>query len=246
MKITIKHYYDFRAINHQKKFDLDNAKAWDFLRLETIKNNNAFAIAESSDRLEQESLSNSSLNRQADTIIDLVKERHFTRINSYGVGAGQLEFLLKRKSPNIFLQCSDYAPRSMERLREVFKEAEEVIVFDMLKDSWVNDGEKCLYLFYRIDTAFNDYQWRMIFKKIMNARIEHILFVPCEFLTLKRFITQEIKYVLGKSLNRKISFAGYLRTKQQIKSLFSSCYDIEDTEGIGELKGFLLKLKKGD
>lgn len=238
-KVTIKHFYDFQDVVDHAGISLNSA-SWDVLRLNNPAPGNKFAIPASALLWQQQILTTSILHGRAKAILNLMQGRFF-RLNSCGVGTGGLEFLIKKEAPHIFLQCSDYAPKTIERLREVFKEADKIIQFDILKDEWINDGPTCLYLFHRIDTEFDDRQWRMIFKRAANANVQYILFIPSEFLTFRRFIRQKIKLFLSRLLRKKISFFGYLRTREQFKTFFYKNYEVEQVYSIGDLQGFLLK-----
>lgn len=244
MKLTIPHYFDFK----QKAFligdSLDTAAGWDRLRSSGEDYMN-FVIPETPERWRQNSFRDQDVPRQAKDIADLTKAHGFNRINSYGVGTAFLEHHIKQQRRDIYLQCSDYTPDAIERLKYVFKEADEIIQFDMLHDQWVDDGHMCLYLFYRVDTAFIDEEWHRIFQKLSAAGIEYVLFVPCEFLCFKRFVTQRIKWVMRAFQKRSLTMAGYLRTKDAFRSMFDFHCVVKETVRVGSLTGFLLKLRTG-
>ena len=239
MKLTIKHFYDFQDVADNVGTSLD-PNSWDMLRLSNPAQDDRFAIPDSISSWREKILTTSIWHERAKVILNLMQQR-FYRLYSYGVGIGGVEFLIKKEAPQVFLECSDYAPKTVERLREVFKEADKISQFDMLKDEWVNEGSICLYLFHRIDTEFNDREWHIIFERAAKAGIQHILFVPSEFLTFRRFIRQKIKLFLYTLLRKKITFSGYLRTREQFKTFFQEHYEIESIYRIGDLKGFLLK-----
>ncbi len=240
MKLTIKHYYDFGRSRHPEH--LDNAQSWDHLRLDEKDADNIFSIPASRQQWQDKCLTRGAWQGHAQAIGRLLQSG-FRRVNSYGVGAAELECCLKHQYPSVFLQCSDYTPESLQRLREVFPEADEIICFDMFKDTWV-DGNACLHLFYRIDTIFDDAQWRAVFARTHAAGIQHILFVPCEFLTWRRLIRQKIKYALYYLLKKPLAFAGYIRTREQLLALFAPYYRLEQSVPVGALTGFLLTHNK--
>lgn len=243
MKLTIRHYYDFGGLSQDIGQALDNADSWDTLRLQDGMVDNVFAIPASRQAWERGCYAQALVESHAQAIAQFVRG-NFVRINSYGVGPGFLEFFIKKQLPEVFVQCSDYTARSIDRLRQVFTEADEIIQFDMLNDSWSNDGSRALYLFYRIDTAFDNKQWRTILANMCKNRIAHILFVPCEFLTFQRFLSQKLKYFFYKFLGKKIIFAGYLRTKSQFLDILNSSYSITQQLTIGHLVGFVLTIKE--
>ncbi len=243
MKVTVRHYYDFRGLSQGIGQSLDNADSWDTLRLQDGTADNVFAIPSSREAWERRCYMQSFLESHAQAIVRFVRGR-FTRINSYGVGTGILEFFIKKQLPEIFLQCSDYTVRSIDRLRQVFMEADEIIQFDMLNDAWNNDGLGTLYLFYRMDTCFDDDQWRTILANMCKHGVTNILFVPSEFLTFQRFLIQKLKYYFYKFFGKRIIFAGYLRTRSQFFDLLTLHYSIEQHLTIGNLTGFLLTIKE--
>ena len=243
MRLTIKHYFDFQEQSTQIGKRLDNSLSWDILRVESGAGSEFFIPA---DRLswEKKCLQNEKLKTHAEDIVRIIQHQKFQRVNSFGVGDAFLEYWIKRKLPGIFLQCSDYTPKAIDRLKTIFTGADEIISFDMLKDPWSNDGFSCLYLFYRIDTAFDDQQWKDIFANLSKHQIKNILFVPGEFLTIQRFLRQKIKLLLYTMLLKKNTFAGYLRNKEQMETLFSENYEIRKTARIGDITGYLLMLKE--
>lgn len=241
-KVTIKHYFDFGCISQTVDGHVHSAQAWDALRLESAPSN-IFAIPSERQEWLKRCHQEPFVQEQARGIAAVVRGR-FTRINSYGAGPGFLEFFIKQQCPDIFLQCSDYTVKSMERLRRVFTEADEIVTFDMLNGPWQNMGKGALHLLYRVDTALDNDQWRSVFAKMRSAGIRHVLFLPCEFLTVRRWLTQMIKHRLWPLLGKRISFAGYLRTKAQFLDLFSSAYTVEqEVELAGRMRGFLLTVK---
>lgn len=238
MRFTVKHFYDFQnAVDAQE--DL-NPACWDALRLNNSADDNMFGIPTSSAIWRERILANLILQERVKAILNLMQGR-FSRLNSYGIGSGGIEFLIKREAPHIFVEGSDCAPKTVERLRGLFKEADRIIQFNILNDEWVNDGPCCLYLFHRIDTEFDDQQWRIIFEKIWRTGIEYILFIPSEFLTFGRLVRQKIKLLLYMVLGRRLTFAGYLRTKEQFFSFFFGKYKVEQVCKIGDLEGLFLK-----
>ena len=242
LKVTIKHYFDFGGIARTVQGHVHSAKAWDALRLEGTKSN-IFAIPGERQEWQRRCHEEPFVQEQARGIAAIVRGR-FTRINSYGVGPGFLEFFIKQQCPDIALQCSDYTAKSMERLRQVFTEADEIVTSDMLNGSWKNTDKGTLHLLYRVDTALDNDQWRSVFEKMRSAGIRHVLFLPCEFLMVRRWLTQIIKHRLWPLLGKRIAFAGYLRTKAQFLDLFSGAYTVErEVELAGRMRGFLLTIK---
>lgn len=127
MRLTIKHFYDFHnAVDREG--DL-NPSSWDALRLDNSASDNVFAIPASAGIWRDRILANATLHKRVEAILDLIAGR-FSQLYSYGIGTAGLEFLIKKMAPHIFLECSDYAPKTVERLKGFFKEADKIVQFD--------------------------------------------------------------------------------------------------------------------
>jgi len=238
----MKHYCyfgkDLREIGqyfHQSEF-------WDILRTNQHSLSGNFYLPRDRTVWQEKSLNDKILNWRAEAIVELLKTEYH-RIYSYGVGCAFLEYLLKKKNPSFSLRCFDFTPRSVEHLKELFIEADAVAFFNMLKDQWSHLGDDGICLLYRIDTEFDDQEWFGIFKNMGKAGVENILFIPAQFLTLKKIILQKMKQVIFPFLGKKLTFCGYNRTQEKFISLFEDFYKIEKVAAIGDLRGFLLKTK---
>lgn len=242
MKITAKHYYFFGEKSAEVGGNLISPKSWDILRMhENLEN--PFSLPESRDAWIKKSRNNTQSVKGAESISNLLKQKNYKRIESFGVGAAFMEYNLKIKHPDIFLSCYDFAPKTVARLKNLFVEAEKIEVFDILNDNFINKGEGTLYLLYRVDNEFDNKQWRAIFKKISLAGIKNILFVPCDVSTIKSLIKSRLGYLSQIISGRRLSFAGYLRTKDQFKELFYKYYNLVKEFPVGDLTGFLLEKK---
>jgi len=242
MKLTVKHYYSFgkRAENVGK--NLLTKKSWDAIRIDD--DNTPFSIPKNREDWIKKCLGNKEMLERARAIGIFAKEKRFKKIISFGSGACFMEYNLKNQYPDIVLECSDFSPNSVERLKSIFTEAEKIDVFDMLKDDFKNE-EGVLYLFHRLDTDFSNSQWKNIFERANKAGIGNVLFVPCAIDTLKSLT----KTILGKwhqiiFKKSKLSFAGYLRSKGALKNLFNNYYRTAEELRIGDLTGFYLTIKK--
>jgi hypothetical protein len=243
MKLTVKHYYSFKGHDEISDINVDNPDAWDKLRLEGKDSNQFYAMPKARSQWIEKTAADGELKRKAEDIGALTLNR-FNRVNSYGVGNGGLEYLLKLVNPELYIQCSDYTPKSIEYLKAFFKEADEIVLFDMIKDAWVNVGDHCLYVLFGVDSAFADEQLDLIFSQMSKAGIGHVLFVPCGVLTFKILCRQKAKYLIYRIFHKPFTFVGYLRTLEKLISLFWKYYEIEKFQKIGQNEGFLLALRK--
>src|SRR2546430_564364 len=71
-------------------------------------------------------------------------------------GAAFVELNLARVKPDLDLVCTEFAPRTLARLRHLFPEA-EVRRHDLLVDPPVAAD---LHLFHRVDAELSKRQWR--------------------------------------------------------------------------------------
>ncbi|MBI3631796.1 MAG: hypothetical protein HY219_02955 [Candidatus Staskawiczbacteria bacterium] len=243
MKLTIKHYYSFgkRAENVGKNLLTD--KSWDAIRIDDDNENTPFSIPKNREDWVKKCIANKDMADRAKAIGKFSKEKGFKKIISFGVGACFMEYNLKNQYPDIILECSDFSPNSVERLKGIFTEADKIYVFDMLKDDFENE-EGVLYLFHRLDTDFSNSQWKDIFERASRMGINNILFVPGAIDTLKSLT----KMILGKWYQiifkrSKLSFAGYLRNKSALKNIFNNYYRLSEEFKIGDLTGFYLNIK---
>lgn len=235
-QLTIKHYHTPRI----KVSDINSIESWDILRTEDA----AFSIP--SDRNEwlkavegklkskngdvvKDGISGSFIPFSED-FISFVKEKGFKKIVSVGVGVGGLEYQIKKNIPNIYVSCSEYAPKSVEMLKSVFHEADEIKMFD-IKDKWEECGEDTLVIMYRVDPHLTDKEWKQLFKTIPA---KHILFTPNAFLT-PRLLLRELKK-RGKGL-----FSGYVRTKKGYIGLWDKFFKYEELPFTGYTTFYLHK-----
>jgi hypothetical protein len=242
LRVTIKHYFDFKGISNAVDEHVHSAQAWDALWLEPAESAIFAFPQERKEWLKRCQEEPFAKDRAVD--IARVVKGDFKRVNSYASGPGYMEFFLKRECPDVFLQCSDYAPKSVERLRQVFTEADEVIQFDLANGGCSQTNDQTLHLLFRTDTILDNEQWHGVFQRMHSKGAKHVLFIPWEFLTVGRWLRQKIKFVLWPLLGRKLTFAGFVRSRAQLIELFSTYYAIEKEIDIaGNLKGFLLTPK---
>lgn len=241
MELTLKYYHYFNDSEKELGGNLNTPGSWDVLRTkEGVQG--AYYIPEDRGAWQKICLSNESLKLKARDIVRLIGSK-FNAIYSFGVGAAYLEFLIKKEDSSLQLKCSDFASEGVRRLKKVFVEADEVFSFDMIDGDWSVIDSQGICFFYRVDTVFDDDQWKTVFGKMRSAGIKDILFIPCGMISLRRILYQQVKYAVFKLLGRKMTFSGYIRTKKRFVSLLSEFYEIGDVVNIGGSAGFLLKLR---
>src|SRR5262245_33728943 len=149
IRLTLPHRYDFGADSSVVGGDLLRPEAWDSLRLET---SGPFSIASGRAELERQADSHPEIGDRMRIADALLREHGVRRLVSYGVGGAMPELWLLRLDPERRLVVTDYAPETVERLRELLPEA-EVRQHDLLRDQPL-EGD--MHLFHRIDTELDN------------------------------------------------------------------------------------------
>ena len=243
MKLTVKHYYSFGKRAKEVGDNLISENSWDVVRIDDENLNTPFSIPPKREDWIKKCISNERMLKRAEDINKFIKRKNFKKIISFGAGACFMEYNLKHQNSDIVLECSDFNPKGVLRLKEIFTEA-TISMFDMLHGEWKNE-KGVLYLFHRIDTDFSDAEWKYIFKKMYKAGVDNILFVPCNIDTYRSlFKIQLSKWYQIIIKKNKLSFAGYLRTKDAFRSLFLNFYNLSEELNINDLTGFFLTIKK--
>jgi hypothetical protein len=126
--LTIKHYYNFGADRGRVGARLVNPQSWDAIR----ESPGTFGLPATRTGWEKAAAEGDSSARAAalSVVADEVGAR---RICSYGVGVGLIELNLALQRPDLEVICTDFAPRSLARIKELFPEA-QVQRHDLLTD----------------------------------------------------------------------------------------------------------------
>ncbi len=240
MELTLRYYYYFDVQAPELVDGLNNRlESWDVLRTKGAGINRPFYISDNRDIWQKGCLSNGLLRSRAIKIAEFLKGR-FHNIYSFGVGSAQLEFLIKKENPLFQIRCSDFAPKGVERLKKVFWEADAITVFDIINGNWGTIESTGICLFYRVDAEFEDEEWEAIFRKMTSAGVRHVLFIPSEMISLKRILYLSTKYLIFKLLRKKMTFCGFVRTKERFISLFTKYFNIVTMAQFHDMQGFLL------
>ena len=240
MKCTVKHFSRF-SVEKGVGGDLNRPQAWDALRSHTGQDD-PFAFPADRRQWQDKAMGNEALNRRADDLAKFIHGGGYGAVHSFGVGTAALEFLLKRRLKNVIMHCSDYAPKTVEILRGFFPEA-EVGCFDMGKDRFPAAPEHGLCLLHRVDTEFSDGQWRDMFGRMADAGIRDIVFIPHALIGPADILKEAVKGWLRPWV-KGMAFAGYVRTKQRLFELWQDHYRLCREIPAGDLRGFVLNLKR--
>lgn len=239
MLCTVKHYAYFGANPNMVGQSLLSTQSWDAIRVDD--NDTPYSIPKDRSAWIRKCNESAEIVKRANIIVDFLKKRKVEKVVSVGVGCASLEYHIKSLYPLSNLVCTDYTSRSIDRLKSVFTECDLIQTFDMLNDEWNIYGDG-LYLLNRVDTEFDNNQWKHIFLKMYQANIKDIMLIATGFLTLKTFLNEYGHFLINKIRGRKISFCGYIRTKDVFRNMWRDYY--KETEfKLGNLTGFILERK---
>jgi hypothetical protein len=226
MRITMRHYFDFGPERPLVGDDLVRAEAWDALRLES---SGPFAMPDDRARLERAADEQPALGERARAIDGELAKRGLRALASYGAGAGLLELWLQRVRPGQPLLLTDYAPRTVERLRRLFPAA-DVRAHDLLRDPPL---EADAHLLHRVDTELTNADWRDLLSRFGG---ETLVVAATEVATLPRLAAE----VAGRLRRRRLSRAGWLRTRDAFEALWAPTHDAVALD-LHDLEGWVLE-----
>jgi hypothetical protein len=228
IRLTIPHYYDFgdRAPGR----DLRKAEAWDDLRL---SGSGDFALPRTRSGWEALAELHPEIEARARALDPVLDDLGVGELASYGVGGGLLELWLARIQPGREIVATDYAPRTVALLSELFREG-EVRVHDLLEDRPL---EADVHLFHRIDTEFDRRSWETIFDRF---RERSVILVAGGLIG-----TKGVLRALGAMPSaRRRTRAGYLRTEGALTALWRQTH-LGTRMRLHDLDGWLLKPRAG-
>jgi hypothetical protein len=210
MRLTVRHRFDFGSDRELVGDDLVRPEAWDALRTRT---SGPFALAGTREAWERAADERPELEARARRLEAVFARHDAHRLASYGVGGATLECWLKRMAPDRDLVVGDYAPATIERLRPIFPEA-ECVVHDLSADPPLDAD---LHLFHRVETEFDNAQWREIFERFSSASI---VFVAAGELDLRGALNE-----VRKGLRPGHARAGWARTRAAIEALWRRTHE---------------------
>jgi hypothetical protein len=211
MRITMRHHFDFGANRSLVGDDLARPDAWDALRTQT---SGPFSVAGSREELERHARERPELEQRAREIDRWLQENQVGTLASYGVGGAILEWWLERLAPQRRLLLAEYAPDTVERLRELFPVA-EVHRHDLAADPPLDADA---HLFHRVDTELTNAEWRQTLERFAGRRG---LVVATEVATPRRLLQE----LLLRVRSRRLTKAGWLRTRDAFEALWRDTHD---------------------
>ncbi len=215
-----KHYAIF-SNDLMSKFSGDslNQNNWDILR--TDEKLTPYSFEKKVEDFEKNCLERTDYEIVAQSIIDVINSNNFNdkRVISMGAGKGILEWYLKRKKPELIVECTDYTEKAIELIKLLFTDVDKAYTFDMINGDYNTISENSLLLFYRVSTEFDQKCWYKIFEKMYNANIEYIIYLP--IVDTSKSILKEKKYHLSNIYHkRKDIFCGWLYTENEFLKIF--------------------------
>jgi hypothetical protein len=222
MRLTIPHYFDFGADRPRVGRRLVQPGAWDAAR----DTKGPFGLPETRAEWEAKA-ADPALAARARDIAAIVREQGARRVCSYGVGTGVLELGLSRAAPELELTCTDYAPRTVDRLRMLFTEA-SIVQHDLLADEPLDSD---FHLLHRVDTEFPNPQLAAILARFHRP----VLLVPSVLLTW-RLVMREFLLRLKRP---RATRAGWLRSEAAFRALWDDGIRTRDVT-VGNARAFLL------
>jgi hypothetical protein len=226
IRLTVRHVFDFGADRALVGDDLVRPASWDALRTRT---SGPFAIARDRAELERMADEHPEVGERARAIDRVLDSRGVATLASYGVGGGLAEAWLRRLRPERRLLLTDYAPETVERLRELFPNV-DVRRHDLLRDPPLAADA---HLFHRIDTELANTDWRGVFGRFAE---EMVVVVATEVADVRRVVA-EVRHRLQ---NRHLTRAGWLRNRAAFEALFRPTHDAQPAT-FGDLEGWVLE-----
>ena len=222
MRLTIPHYFDFGADRRHVGRRLAQPGAWDAAR--DMKG--PFGLPETRAEWEMKA-ADPALAARARDVAAIVREHGARRVCSYGVGTGVLELGLSQAAPELELTCTDYAPRTVDRLRALFPEV-SVVHHDLASDEPLDVD---FHVLHRIDTEFPSPELADILARFHQP----VLLVPSVLLTWPLALRE----ILVRLRRPRATRAGWLRSEAAFRALWRDAFDARDVT-VGSARAFLL------
>jgi hypothetical protein len=222
MRLVVRHTYDFAADRSRIGSDLVSPEGWDAAR----ETEGAFGLPTQRAAWERRA-ADPELRRRANDVVSVARELGASSLCSYGVGTALLELNILRAAPGLMLTCTDFAPRTVERLRGLFPES-EIVHHDLLQD---DPRPSDLHLLHRLDAELPDGDWRRVIARFH----EPVLFVPNVLLN----VPSALRELTRRIRRRNLTNAGWFRNEAALRSLWNSTHQ-DRRLTIGGAAAFLL------
>lgn len=234
--MIIRHYEVFKTPLESTALGQKN---WDILRTES--NESAYAIEDTIEEYEKNCKQAESYATAAKIIVDVLKKQGCRHCISLGVGKGILEWHIKSQMPELFVECTDYAPATVDKLQKVFPKCDKIHCFDMSEGDYHSFDKKECFLFYRVSEELDYENWCKVFVKMYDAGVKYILYVPDMLATEKLAESMEEKHLQRSERGIEEVFCGWVYSEDVYeKMFFKAGYKLTETGSCGDLRMFLL------
>lgn len=231
-----KHWYAFKRGGIEKL----NKTSWEILRDDASEKE--FSIESEIGEYELNCERKQDYAQAAEKIGLFLDKNNLSKVVSMGVGKGILEWHLKRKYPSIEVSCADYTGKALEKLQKVFLDAEEFLVFDMIKGDWRQYRKYDDIILFRLSTEFDAKTWRDIFIKCYDVGIERIIFSPTGVDTCKTMMKELKRHYVNVLRKRKDAFCGWIYTENEFYKMWKGLYFVEQVVDVNFSKIYFLKI----
>ncbi|RKJ20031.1 hypothetical protein D7X48_10755 [bacterium D16-50] len=247
--MKIRHFYcfDTKASTNMHSDALDRNN-WEVLR--AYEDGGAFSLERTREDYIKNCEGSQSYKETAQKISHIVQKNKWNTVVSLGVGKAVLEYQLKKMSPQLTIECTDFTKQSLDMLGKMFVECDRFSVFDIANDDFSVYRDMDAVIMHRISTEFTRTQWKAIFHKMHDAGIKNVLFIPTELLTIKSAIKEKLHYVANIIRHKKNIFCGWMYTRNEFLNFFRGndknhpLYEITHSVRYGNTEMFELKIIK--
>lgn len=215
--IIIEHYACFKS-----NLDRLDESAWEQLRNSTEKDEKPYAIEENIEEFEKNCERIPVYKEAAKLICGILEQENIKSVVSMGCGKGILEWHIKKISPEINVECTDFVESAMKKLKDVFVSCDKFSTFDMKNGDYSVFSPDKVLLFFRVSTELSYEEWCQAFKNMKNAGIKNIIFVPESIATPELRDKYEKMHIVNQAKGKKETFCGWIYSKDVLSSMFES------------------------
>lgn len=236
--MIIEHYEAFKTGLKSSELNQEN---WDLLR--TASEEKAYAIEDDIENYEKNCREAVSYEDASKDIIEVLDKYGCKHVVALGVGKGILEWHLKKKKPELFIECTDYASMAIEKLKKVFIDCDALFEFDMLNGDYRKLDNNAFFVMYRVSEEFSFSNWCKVFKKMKENNIKNIIYIPDMLATndLAERMTRRHKRNMERGIQD--TFCGWIYSEDVLEEMFDmGGYKIIEKRMAGELNLYLLSL----
>ena len=114
----------------------------------------------------------------------------------------------------------------------------------MIKDDWSVLNQYDYVILYRVSTEFSFSEWKKIFERMYEKRIEHIIFIPTGLDTYKNMLLELYGHLSRMMRKKKDIFCGWLYSENEFRRMWKGKYAEEKCIYIQNTAVFFLNRMK--